>query len=93
VLGGPEALTQAKQLAAIGEAIGRDLTWQELPKEAAVEALAAAWGDAGFAEAAVNAWEWFVDHPETVNPTVQTFTGAPARRFADWAVSNAAAFS
>jgi uncharacterized protein YbjT (DUF2867 family) len=93
VLSGPEVLTQAEQLAAIGGAIGRDLTWQELPKEAAVEALAAAWGDAGFAEAAVKAWEWFVDHPETVHTTVQAITGAPPRRFADWAVSNAAAFS
>jgi uncharacterized protein YbjT (DUF2867 family) len=93
VLSGPEVLTQAEQLAAIGHAIGRDLAWQELPKEAAVEALAAAWGDRAFALAAVNAWEWFVDHPETVNPTVQAITGVPARRFADWALSNAAAFS
>jgi uncharacterized protein YbjT (DUF2867 family) len=93
VLSGPEVLTQAEQLAAIGEAIGRDLTWEELPKQAAVEALAAAWGDRGFAEGAVNAWEWFVDHPETVTPTVSDITGAPARRFADWAAANAAAFT
>ena len=64
VLSGPEVLTQAKQLAAIGDAIGRDLTWEELPKHAAVEALTAAWGDRAFAAAAVDAWEWFVDHPE-----------------------------
>jgi uncharacterized protein YbjT (DUF2867 family) len=93
VLSGPEVLTQAGQLAAIGEAIGRDLTWEELPKQAAVEALAAAWGDAGFAETAVNAWEWFVDHPETVTPAVQAITGAPAHTFADWAAANAAAFT
>jgi len=93
VLSGPEVLTQAEQLAAIGEAIGRDLTWQELPKQAAVEALAAAWGDRGFAGTAVNAWEWFVDHPETVTSTVSDITGAPARRFADWAAANAAAFT
>jgi hypothetical protein len=85
-------LTQAEQLAAIGRAIGRDLAWQELPKEAAVEALAAAWGDRAFAEVAVNAWEWFVDHPETVTSTVQAVTGIPARRFADWAAANAADF-
>jgi uncharacterized protein YbjT (DUF2867 family) len=93
VLSGPEVLTQAGQLAAIGEAIGQDLTWEELPKQAAVEALAAAWGDAGFAETAVNAWEWFVDHPETVTPAVQAITGAPAHTFADWAAANAAAFT
>jgi uncharacterized protein YbjT (DUF2867 family) len=93
VLSGPEVLTQAEQLAAIGAAIGRDLTWEELPKQAAVEELAAAWGDAGFATTAVNAWEWFVDHPETVTSTVRDITGAPAHRFADWAAANAAAFS
>jgi uncharacterized protein YbjT (DUF2867 family) len=92
-LSGPEVLTQAAQLAAIGEAIGRDLTWEELPKQAAVEALAAAWGDTAFAETAVTSWERFVDHPETVTSTVSDITGAPAHRFADWAAANAAAFT
>jgi uncharacterized protein YbjT (DUF2867 family) len=93
VLSGPEVLTQAEQLAAIGDAIGRDLTWEELPKDAAVEALTAAWGDRAFAESAVDAWEWFVDHPERVNPTVEAITGVAARRFVDWAAVNAAEFS
>ncbi len=93
VLSGPEVLTQAEQLAAIGDAIGRELTWEEQPKDAAVEALAAAWGDRSFAETAVQVWEWFIDHPEAASPTVRTITGAPARRFADWAAANAAAFS
>jgi uncharacterized protein YbjT (DUF2867 family) len=93
VLSGPEVLTQAEQLTAIGDAIGRDLTWEELPKDAAVAALTAAWGDRAFAQTAVEAWEWFLDHPETVSPTVRAITGATARRFADWAAANAAAFS
>ena len=92
-LSGPEVLTQTEQLAAIGAAIGRDLTWHELPTQAAVQALAAAWGDAAFAQAAVSAWERFVDHPETVSTAVEDVTGAPARSFADWAAANAAAFS
>ena len=85
-------LTQAQQLAAIGQAIGRQLGWEELPRQAALEALAAAWGDRAFAETALNAWEWFVDHPETVTSTVQDVAGAPAASFADWAAANAAAF-
>jgi uncharacterized protein YbjT (DUF2867 family) len=93
VLSGPEVLTQAEQLAMIGAAVGRDLTWEELPKEAAVDALAVAWGDRAFAQTAVDAWEWFVDHPETVDPAVRAITGGPARRFADWAAANAAEFS
>ena len=92
LLSGPAVLTQAQQLAVIGQAIGRQLHWEELPRQAALEELAAAWGDRAFAETALNAWEWFVDHPETVTSAVQDVTGAPARSFADWAAANAAAF-
>ena len=79
-------------LVLIGRAIDRALTWEELPKDAAIEVLAQAWGDPAFAETAVSAWEWFVDHPETVTSAVQDLTGAPARSFADWAAANAATF-
>jgi uncharacterized protein YbjT (DUF2867 family) len=92
VLSGPAVLTQVEQLAAIGQALGRDLTWEELPKAEAQHALAAAWGDPGFAASALDAWERFVTHPETVTPTVRDVTGAPARSFADWAAANAGAF-
>jgi uncharacterized protein YbjT (DUF2867 family) len=92
VLSGPAVLTQVEQLAAIGQALGRDLTWEELPKAEAQHALAAAWGDPGFAASALDAWERFVTHPETVTSTVRDVTGAPARSFADWAAANAGAF-
>jgi len=92
VLSGPAVLTQAEQLAAIGRALGRDLTWEELPKAEAQRALAAAWGDPGFAASALDTWERFVTHPETVTSTVRDVTGAPARSFADWAAANAGAF-
>jgi uncharacterized protein YbjT (DUF2867 family) len=92
LLSGPEVLTQAEQLAAIGQAIGRELHWEELPRQAALEALTAAWGDPAFAEGALDAWQWFVDHPETVTSAVQDLTGAPPHSFADWAAANAAAF-
>jgi len=92
VLSGPAVLTQVEQLAAIGQALGRDLTWEELPKAEAQHALAAAWGDPGFAASALDTWERFVTHPETVTSTVRDVTGAPARSFADWAAANAAAF-
>jgi uncharacterized protein YbjT (DUF2867 family) len=92
LLSGPAVLTQAEQLAAIGQAIGRDLRWEELPRQAALKTLAAAWGDPAFAETALDAWQWFVDHPETVTSAVQDVTGTPARSFAEWAAANAAAF-
>ena len=92
LLSGPAVLTQAEQLAAIGRAVGRELHWEELPRQAALEALTAAWGDPAFAEMALDAWHWFVDNPETVTSAVQDLTGVPARSFADWAAANAAAF-
>ena len=92
VLSGPAVLTQAEQLAAIGRALGRDLTWEELPKANAQRALAAAWGDPGFAASALDTWERFVTHPETVTSTVRDVTGTPARGFAAWAAANASAF-
>jgi len=92
LLSGPAVLTQAEQLTVIGQAIGRELRWEELPRQAALQELAAAWGDPAFAQTALDAWEWFVDHPETVTSVVQDITGAPAHNFADWAAANAAAF-
>lgn len=92
VLSGPGVLTQVEQLASIGQALGRDLTWEELPKAEAQHALAAAWGDPGFAASALDTWERFVTHPETVTSTVRDVTGTPARSFADWAAANAGAF-
>jgi uncharacterized protein YbjT (DUF2867 family) len=92
LLSGPATLTQAEQVAAIGEAIGRDLAWEEMPRPEALRALTAAWGDAEFAASALDSWEWFVTHPETVTSTVRDLTGAPAHSFADWAAANADAF-
>jgi uncharacterized protein YbjT (DUF2867 family) len=92
LLSGPAVLTQAEQLAVIGQAVGRELRWQELSRQAALQELTAAWGDPAFAQTALDAWEWFVDHPETVTSVVQDITGAPAHNFADWAAANAAAF-
>jgi uncharacterized protein YbjT (DUF2867 family) len=92
LLSGPARLTQAEQLAAIGRGLGRGLTWEELPRPAAQQALALDWGDPGFAASALDAWERFVTHPEVVTPTVCEITGAPAHSFADWAAANADAF-
>lgn len=36
LLSGPAVLTQAEQLTVIGQAIGRELRWEELPREAAL---------------------------------------------------------
>jgi uncharacterized protein YbjT (DUF2867 family) len=92
LLSGPEVLTQAEQLAALGQALRRELTWEELPRPEALRALTAAWGDPGFAASALDTWERFVTDPEVVTSTVRDVTGVPAHSFADWAAANAADF-
>ncbi|HSZ49833.1 MAG TPA: NmrA family NAD(P)-binding protein [Streptosporangiaceae bacterium] len=92
MLSGPEVLTQEQQLSGIGQALGRDLMWEELSTAEAREALMSAWGDAAFVDSALTAWENFVEHPEHVTSVVPEITGEPAHRFADWAQLHAAAF-
>jgi uncharacterized protein YbjT (DUF2867 family) len=86
VLTGPEAITQAEQIRAIGQAIGRALRWEELPREGIQRQLA------GIPETALDTWASFVETPEIVTQTVQHLIGRPARPFAEWARDHANAF-
>ncbi|MBN6055858.1 NAD(P)H-binding protein [Nonomuraea sp. RK-328] len=92
VITGPERLTQAEQVHVIGEAVGREVRWEDMPPEEAREVLTAAWGDPGFVEGALRGWESFVTAPETVTDTVQRLLGRPALTFRQWAEDHAADF-
>lgn len=89
VITGPESLTQADQVRIIGEAIGREVRWEELPPEVAREQLTAAWGNAEFVEARLRAWRAFVETPERVTDTVERLLGRPALTFRQWAEEHA----
>lgn len=92
VLSGPEQLSQAEQARIIGEAVGREVRWTELPLDVAREQLLAAWGDARFVDGALAGWGAFVDTPEKVTDTVQKLLGRPALTFREWAADHAADF-
>jgi uncharacterized protein YbjT (DUF2867 family) len=92
VLTGPELITQAEQVRAIGEAIGRPTRWEEMPPEAIRDALVSSFGNASFADHALATWAGFVDEPELVTPTVEEITGAPAHTFREWAINHANEF-
>ncbi|MFI6321399.1 NAD(P)H-binding protein [Nonomuraea sp. NPDC050556] len=92
VLSGPEVLSQADQVRIIGEAVGRTVTWDDLPPAVAREELVAAWGDEGFVDGALAAWAAMVDVPEPVVDTVERLTGKPARTFHQWAEDHAEDF-
>ena len=83
VLTGPEAITQAEQVRTIGEALGRSLRWEEIPREEVHDRLS------GVPDTALDTWASFVTAPEIVNSVVRELTGRPARSFADWAADHA----
>jgi uncharacterized protein YbjT (DUF2867 family) len=92
VLTGPELLTQAEQVHTIGDVIRRPARWEDVPPEAVRDGLAAAFGDASFADHALDVWARFVEQPELVTSTVERVTGSPARTFRDWASDHAGDF-
>jgi uncharacterized protein YbjT (DUF2867 family) len=87
VLTGPATITQAEQVRAIGEAIGRPVRFEELSREEAEEQLAGQVPDS-----ALDTWARFVETPEIVTGTVQDVTGRPARPFSRWARDHAQDF-
>ncbi|HYV60857.1 MAG TPA: NAD(P)H-binding protein [Acidimicrobiia bacterium] len=89
VLSGPELITQAEQVRAIGEAIGRATRWEEVPPESIRDGLAAAFGNPSFVDHALATWARFVDEPELVTDTVEKLTGTRARTFRQWAADHA----
>ncbi|MEU8343392.1 Uncharacterized conserved protein YbjT, contains NAD(P)-binding and DUF2867 domains [Actinomadura meyerae] len=93
VLSGPETVTQAEQVRIIGEAIGRDLRWEELPAEAVRPMLVEMMGSPAFADAALTGWAAMVDSPEPVTGDVAAVLGRPARTFAEWAADHAPDFT
>ena len=91
VLTGPEALSQAAQVYAIGEAIGRPLQFDELAPDEFRREIAAAWPPA-VVDMLLSAWQATLGHPAFVTSSIAEILGTPARSFSQWATDNAAAF-
>jgi uncharacterized protein YbjT (DUF2867 family) len=92
ILTGPESLTQREQLAMIGNAIGRTLTYDEVSPDVARREVIAAW-PAWVADMLLSAYAAAVDRPALVTSTIQEVTGTPARSFREWATDHAADFA
>jgi uncharacterized protein YbjT (DUF2867 family) len=90
VLTGPESLSQAAQVRAIGDAIGRPIRFEELSPDEFRRQAAGTWP--GVAEMLLAAWQATLGHPAFVTSAVQEITGSPPRTFYRWAADNAAAF-
>ncbi|MEV7598654.1 NAD(P)H-binding protein [Kitasatospora sp. NPDC089797] len=92
VLTGPESLTQAEQVAVIGDALGRRIAFEEVtPDEFRSRWQGAAPGSA--VDMLLAAWHAAVGRPAYVTSTVADLLGTPPRTFGRWAADHAAAFA
>ena len=92
VLTGPESLSHAEQVRAIGDATGRPLRLEELTPDEFRREVAAAWPPAA-REMLLAAWGASAGHHAYVTSSVRDVTGRPARPFAQWAADHASAFA
>ncbi|KZB79770.1 NAD(P)H-binding protein [Amycolatopsis regifaucium] len=91
-LTGPEVLTPRQRVAVLAKTLGRDITFAELPHEAAIDRLMATGVSREDAEYVIG---WYADPPaeaSTVVGTVEKVTGRPARTFAQWVTEHADRF-
>lgn len=91
-LSGPQSLTQREKVRIIGEAVGRELRFEELTPEQGRTAMVAAGVPAEVADTLLGYLAVAVDRPDPVLPTVQEVLGRPGLTFATWAAEHAAAF-
>lgn len=91
VLTGPESSSQAAQVHAIGEAIGRPLRFEEVSPDEFRRDTAATWPP-GVVEMLLGAWKATLGHRAFVTSAVEEVLGVPARTFSQWATDNAIAF-
>jgi uncharacterized protein YbjT (DUF2867 family) len=92
VLTGPESLSQAAQVHAIGDAIGRPLRFEELSPDAFRHDTAGTW-PGSVADMLLDAWRATLGHSAFVTSAVHDILGAPPRTFLQWATEHAAAFA
>jgi uncharacterized protein YbjT (DUF2867 family) len=89
---GPQALTPAQRTRLIGEAIGRDVVFEQLTEGQERDRLRSYGYPEEYVEFGI---QLATDPPAAaavVHPTVERVTGSPARTFAQWATENADAF-
>ncbi|MEW1773494.1 NmrA family NAD(P)-binding protein [Streptomyces sp. NPDC086777] len=91
-LTGPEAYSNAEQVAAIGAAVGRELTFVEVdPREAGAELFPHV--PAPMLERMLSSFAQTVGVPPEITATVEEVTGTPGRAFTRWARDHAADFT
>ncbi|WP_020388040.1 NAD(P)H-binding protein [Kribbella catacumbae] len=90
VLTGPQVLTRAEQVAALGAALGRELRFEAVPAEDARAQMLADGRPSVLVEALLSN----VGRPPSglITSTIAELTGSPARSLADWAQEHVGEF-
>lgn len=93
LLTGPQQVSQREQVRLIGDAIGRPVSYLEIPPDAARQRMIADGWPASFADDVLTALAGWVRQPEPLTTIVATLTGRSAHTFAQWAHHHAADFT
>ncbi|MGP3961766.1 NAD(P)H-binding protein [Nonomuraea sp. 3N208] len=91
-LTGPQSLDQFEKVRLIGAAIGRELSFQELPPEQVRQGLLAQGLPEEVPARLLGSLADYASRPGPTTATVEELLGRPALTFADWAHDNARAF-
>ena len=92
VLTGPQSLTHREMVEIIGDVVGRELQYQELPPDAAAGGMIQRGLPEPFVRALMARYAREVGRPALVTDEVERILGRPARTFGDWVNDNVAAF-
>lgn len=90
-LTGPTAVSTEEQIHAIGQALGRDLRFVEVPPEEVTEDMFPH-VPAGMLQAILESFAETVGVAPEITSTVESLTGTPARTFTQWSRDHAADF-
>jgi uncharacterized protein YbjT (DUF2867 family) len=91
VLTGPESLSQAEQVSAIGATLGRQIPFEELSPEEFRRETKDRW-PGPVVDMLLAAWGATIGRPAFVTSTVADVVGAPPRTFRQWVADHADAF-
>ncbi|MCX5524705.1 NAD(P)H-binding protein [Streptomyces bobili] len=91
-LTGPQSLDQIEKVRLIGAAIGRTLSFQELPPEQVRQGMLAQGLPEEVPARLLGSLADYADRPGPTTSRVEAVLGRPALTFADWARDNAPAF-
>jgi uncharacterized protein YbjT (DUF2867 family) len=91
-LTGPQSLDQVEKVHLIGAALGRALSFQELPPELIRQGMLAQGLPEEVPDRLLGSLADYAHRPGPTTSTVEDLLGRPARTFADWARDNAPAF-